>query len=202
MALSVSRLRLDASFEHPITLEDGRSLRLRWLKPSDTELLRDGFARLSMASRLTRFFAPLHELSDESLRHLTRVDGLDHAALVAVSGPDVDAREKGFGIARFVRFGEDPASAELAVTVTDEAQGRGLGRRLVETLAVAARERGVQTFAMNVLWSSARVHRILRRLGAVRRRMDGEVVEYCIATSTLALRALAAPIHHGLVKSS
>jgi GNAT superfamily N-acetyltransferase len=201
MALHPSGLRLDKAFEQEVTLDDRRRVRLRWLRPSDAGLLRDGFARLSMASRLSRFFAPLHVLSDESLRHLTGVDGINHAALVAVSDQGVDPPERSVGIARFVRLPDDPESAEVTVTVTDEAQGHGLGRSLVEILAVAARERGVETFSMKVLWSSGRVHRILRHLGAVRRRMDGEVVEYSIATSSLARRALAARIPYRLEQS-
>lgn len=185
-----------------MSLDDGRRVRLRWIRPTDAELLRDGFARLSMASRLTRFFAPLHVLSDGAVRYLTQVDGINHAAIVALSVPGDRANdERALGVARFVRLAEDAKKAEVAVTVADDAQGRGLGRRLLATLAVAAQERGVETFAMYVLWSSARPRRLLLTLGAERRGRDGDVVEYAIATSAVASRARAVSIERGWTAS-
>jgi GNAT superfamily N-acetyltransferase len=71
------------------------------------------------------------------------------------------------------------------VTVTDDAQGRGLGRRLFEALSCVARNRGVETFEMSVHWSNSRVHGFLGRLGATPRRRDGEVVEYTLGTAAL-----------------
>jgi GNAT superfamily N-acetyltransferase len=179
---------LGASFEQAVRLEDGRGVRLRWIRRGDGDLLREGFTRLSMESRVLRFFAPLHTLSDERVRYLTNVDGIDHAALIAVSPSDKDrgAREKGYGVARFVRSARDPRSAEVAVVVTDDTQGRGLGRRLIETLAAAARERGIDTFDMSVLGRNWRVREFLRRRLAEYRRRDGEVLEYRLGTAVIA----------------
>jgi ribosomal protein S18 acetylase RimI-like enzyme len=184
---------LGPSFEQPVRLEDGGDVRLRWVRPTDADLFREGFMRLSMESRVMRFFAPLHTLSDETVRYLTDVDGINHAALLAVSprckGPG--ARGRGYGVARFVRSAGDPRSAEFAVTVLDDAQGRGLGRRLVETLALAARERGIETFEMSVLESNRRVRRFLRRIHAEYRGRDGEVLEYGVAIAAILARRVA-----------
>ncbi len=84
---------------------------------------------------------------------------------------------------------EDPRHAEVAITVVDEAQGRGLGLRLLQTLAAVARDRGVETFLMNILWGNARAQGVLRRMGAQRTRIDGEVIEYTIPTAALATLA-------------
>jgi GNAT superfamily N-acetyltransferase len=193
MRTSASALCLGTSFEQAVRLEDGRDVRLRWIRPADADVLREGFARLSMESRLMRFFAPLHALSDETLRYLTEVDGVDHAALIAVSpsGKGPGTRDEGYGVARFIRSASDPLSAEVAVTVADDAQGRGLGRRLVGTLAAGARERGVETFQMSVLGSNWRVRELLRRIHADYRRGDGQVHEYSVGTEVLA-RSVAA----------
>jgi GNAT superfamily N-acetyltransferase len=167
---------------------------MRWIRPTDALLLQEGFSRLSMESRLMRFFAPLHTLSEDAARYLSHVDGVDHAALIAVSrsgsGPAVGP-ERAFGVARYIRSTADPRSAELAVTVTDDAQGHGLGRRLLETLAVAARERGVDTFEASVLHCNRRVHALLQRFGAVHRRGDGQVQEYRVDAVALARRNVA-----------
>jgi ribosomal protein S18 acetylase RimI-like enzyme len=177
---------MDASFEGMLQLDDGRRLRVRWIRPEDAALLREGFGRLSRQSRLMRFFVPMRELSDRAVRYFTEVDGVNHAALIAVSMPERGVPERGYGVARFVRRQDDPTSAELAITVTDDAQHHGLGRRLARTLAVAARERGIETFLMSVLDSNADVRRWLRRVGAEARGRDGTVVEYRIPVSRIA----------------
>src|SRR5262249_33595262 len=112
---------------------------------------------------------------------------------VSPAGEGPGAGEKGYGIARFIRSASDPRSAEVAVTVTDDAQGRGLGRRLVETLAQAARERGIDTFEMRVLGNNRRVHESLRSLHAEFRRRDGEVQEYTVGTAAIAQASKPAP---------
>lgn len=172
-------------FEDSATLTGGRRIRLRWIRPSDAPLLREGFERLSLESRLTRFFRVLPELPDAVVQYFTELDGFDHVAVVATSMPG-DGPERGFGVGRFVRRAADPTSAELAITVADELQGQGLGRRLTWILAVAARERGVETFEMSVLSTNMRVHALLHRLGAERCRADRDVVEYEISTSKVA----------------
>jgi ribosomal protein S18 acetylase RimI-like enzyme len=202
MRTSSSALCLGASFEQAVRLEGGRNVRLRWIRPADADVLLEGFTRLSMESRLMRFFAPLHTLSDETLRYLTEVDGINHAALLAVSpsGEGPGARDRGYGVARFIRSESDPRSAEMAVTVADDTQGRGLGRRLVATLAVAAQERGIEKFQMSVLGSNWRAHELLRRIHAEYGRRDGTVQEYSVGTAALAAHwAAAAPPRCGSV---
>jgi GNAT superfamily N-acetyltransferase len=181
---------LGASYEREVRLENGRSVRLRWIRRTDAGLLLEGFTRLSMESRVMRFFAPLHTLSDETIRYLTDVDGMNHAAMIAVfpSGKGPGAREKGYGVARFVRSAGDRRSAEVAVVVTDDTQGQGLGRRLIETLAAAARERGIETFEMSVLGRNWRVREFLRRRHAEYLRRDGEVLEYSLGTAVVLAR--------------
>jgi ribosomal protein S18 acetylase RimI-like enzyme len=199
MMTSSSGSCLSASFEQPLRLEDGAGVRLRWIRPDDADLLREGFARLSMESRVMRFFAPLHTLSDGMVRYLTEVDGFDHAALLAVSprGKHYGVRDKGHGVARFVRSTTDPRRAEVAVTVADDSQGRGLGRRLVETLAGAARERGIETFDMSVLVSNRRVRGFLRRIDAECRGRDGEVLDYSVPVAAILTRRGSRPENRG-----
>lgn len=184
-------LRLDRSFDRVATLAGGLPVRLRWIRATDADLLRDGFARLSEESRRMRFFVALRRLSEETVRYLTDVDGFDHAALIAVSIPEHGHPERGFGVARFVRARDDDTKAELAVTVTDDAQRLGLGSLLVLTLAAAARERGVDTFIMNVLSTNYKVTHLLSKLDAGSWTRDGDMSTCSMSTSALAKRGLA-----------
>ena len=160
----------DYRAEH--TLTDGTRVLVRHIRPDDADELRRAFARLSPASRYRRFFGGVGALSEETLRYLTDVDGVNHVAfIVATISPDLKT-ETGLGVGRFIRSTEDPAVAEAAVTVVDDAQRKGLGRLLLMTLADAARERGVERFRADVLSSNAPMLRMLEEAGAVRVRVE------------------------------
>lgn len=129
-----------------VTTRDGSSLRVRPIEPGDKRALADGFARLSEQSRYRRFFAPLSSLKATDLHYLTDVDHRDHEAIIGFDAASGDA----VGVARFVRS-EDPRVAEVAVTVIDDWQGRGVATALLEQLVVRAREEGVERFLALVL---------------------------------------------------
>jgi len=158
-------MRTGPDFHEDHILADGRKVTLRHVRPDDAAGIREGLARLSAQSRYRRFLAPVSALSDEQLRYLTCVDGQDHVAIVAVvAGPQGDS---GLGIARFVRLRDEPAVAEAAITVIDDAQGKGLGRLLALTLALAAVARGVRRFRGTILPGNTAVLQLLKELGAV-----------------------------------
>ena len=157
-------LRFDESYAERVMLADGSEAWLRLVRPSDAEILATGFARLSPQSRYRRFLSERAELRPQDLSYLTRIDQLDHFALGALrelpGGPG-----DGLGIARFVRIPERPNVAEAAVAVLDEVQRKGLGRILLQRLAAAARERGIDRFACEVLETNLPIHNMLHDLG-------------------------------------
>jgi len=171
-------VRTGPDFREQHTLEDGRRVLLRHVRPSDAPALRAAFERLSPTSRYRRFFGGMTQLSDAALRYLTDVDGRDHVAIVATEeSPDLKS-EVGLGIARFVRLRDEPAVAEAAVTVVDDAQRHGLGHLLAATLAEAARERGVHTFRADVLADNEPMRAIMAEIGATERGTDSGVICY------------------------
>jgi len=125
----------------PYILRDGSWVAIRPVRPEDGPLLTDGFARLSARSRRSRFFTGKVRLSEAEVRYLTNIDHHDHEALCAVSR---DGR--GVGVARYIRDRDETASAEVAVTVVDEWQGRGLGGKLLALLSNRARAAGITRF--------------------------------------------------------
>lgn len=152
--------RFDTRWRERVTLADGTEVELRLIQPEDAELLRQGFERLSMRSRVGRFHGPKPRLLEHEVRYLTSVDGEQHLALGAVTrGPE--GQEQGVGIARFIRLAHAPEVAEAAITVVDSAQGKGLGRILLERLVDAARERGVERFECRILPGNVAMFRLL-----------------------------------------
>ena len=77
-------------------------------------------------------------------------------------------------VGRFIRLRTDGAVAEVACTVTDAWQRRGMGTLLMQTLVTAARALGVTTFTATVLAENRPSLRLLHTAGRVtRRETDG-----------------------------
>jgi RimJ/RimL family protein N-acetyltransferase len=160
-----------------VVLRDGSKVLIRQVHSADAPLLADGFRRLSDRSRRMRFLTRKDELSARELRYFTDVDHHDHEALGAVS--DADAR--GVGVARYVRDADDPQAAEIAVTVVDDWQGRGLGTELLSQLSGRARQAGIRRFTALVSADNAAMAGLLRKAGAELVRREPGAVEYEIA---------------------
>jgi len=122
----------------PIALRDGSQVRIRQGHHTDRELLLRGFERLSAESRYRRFLAPMKELTESTVRYLTEIDHHDHEAMIALD----EQTGEGIGVARYVRDPDHRDVAEVAVTVIDDWQGRGLGTLLLEVISARAREEG------------------------------------------------------------
>ena len=115
-------------------LQDGTPALLWPLLPTDAETLRDVFRRLSPESRHHRFLQVLDQLDDPMIRLLVdSVDGLHHIALLLIVLPP-QGEEEIIGVAHLVQYPADPATADIAVTVVDDWQGRGAGTALAAAL--------------------------------------------------------------------
>lgn len=135
---------------------------IRQVECGDAPLLAEGFARLSVRSRRSRFLRDKNRLTEAELRYLTCVDHHDHEALGAL-GPD----RRGAGVARYIRDSEEPRAAEVAITVVDEWQGRGLGSKLLALLCERARAEGVCWLTAQVAYDNHVSSRMVRNAGGV-----------------------------------
>jgi RimJ/RimL family protein N-acetyltransferase len=162
-----------------VTLRDGAVVVVRQVRPGDADLLAEGFARLSEESRRLRFLSGKERLTTAELRYFTEVDHHDHEALGALDETD----GRGLGVARYIRHADDPEAAEVAVTVVDEWQRRGLGTELLSRLIDRAREEGVHRFTALVSADNDATIRLLQGVGADVRAVSREpgVVEYEIS---------------------
>jgi RimJ/RimL family protein N-acetyltransferase len=152
-----SRERDDA--EH-VTLRDGREVVISPLTSADAPLLVDAFERLSQESRWLRFLGPKASLTTAELRYLTEIDGHNHEALTAID----PGTGRGVAIGRWVRDPDHPERAEVAITVADDWQRRGLGKLVLGQLADRAREEGVRTFTALVSVDNRGMQALLARL--------------------------------------
>jgi RimJ/RimL family protein N-acetyltransferase len=145
-------------------LDDG-TLALIWeLRPGDREAVREGFARLSEETRFHRFLAAVPHLTDTMLDHLVdEVDGVDHVALALVV-VDEDGHGVPAGVARMIRYADQRNAADVAVTVIDEFQRRGVATALLTEL-MRRRPAGVTQLVTTVTADNAASLAMLRRLG-------------------------------------
>lgn len=173
------------------TLRDGDPVSLRPLRSDDASALQDAFRRLSDESRYRRFFVPMHDLDGSMLRYLTEIDHHDHEAIVAFDA-ESDAM---VGVARYVRPEPGAQSAEAAVAVVDEYQGRGLGRLLLEQLVSRAREEGIDRFSAVVQADNRRAVELMSTLGPTATSLQNDLVELDIE---LTGPGLGAPLNAAL----
>jgi protein lysine acetyltransferase len=127
----------------PVSAEDGTGLLLRPVLPGDAGRFKvsGAFSRQTLYRRY-QGGAP----TEARLAYLFEVDYVDHFVWVitdSVEGPVV-------ADARFIRDEDDPGSAEVALTVADAYQRRGIGTLLLVALAVAARVDGIKRFHARV----------------------------------------------------
>ena len=157
--------RVPVGLIQPLTLADGRRVRVRPILPQDSDGEQAFVTGLSPASRYRRFHVGMHALPPDILHRLTEIDHRSHVALVAQ--PEVDDADDEPPIvadARYVRSGD--REAEFAVAVDDRWQGQGLGRQMLRRLARHASRHGIQELRGDVLADNAPMIGLLRSLGA------------------------------------
>ena len=148
----------------PVVLRDGSHVRIRPGHHTDRDLLVRGFERLGPESRYRRFLTPMRELGEKMVRYMTELDHHDHEAMIALD----ERGEAGLGDAFYVRDPTRPDTAEVAVTVVDSWQGRGLGTLLLEAISARARDEGIRTFTALMLAHNTEMLHLFERLGPVR----------------------------------
>ena len=153
----------------PTTARDGTAVQLRLLRRDERELVAGFFTGLSAESRRRRFLQPMPRLPEAMLRRLVDVDGRRQGAVVA----EVDGRC--VGIARWIALADQAGAAEVAVTVTDRYQGRGIGRLLVEALRQTAVRAGLTSLVCLVDPTNRPALGLLRSLGVELAFRDGLV---------------------------
>jgi acyl-CoA synthetase (NDP forming)/RimJ/RimL family protein N-acetyltransferase len=145
-------------WEADVVLSDGGTVHLRPIVPSDADALLAFHSRMSARTRYLRYFGAYPQIPPRDLARFTTVDHHDRVAFVALLGDDIVA------VARYERIDKGP-TAEVAFVVEDRHQSRGLGPILLEHLAAAARESGIQRFVAEVLAENGAMLGVFRAAG-------------------------------------
>jgi CRP-like cAMP-binding protein len=154
----------------PVRVRDGTELLLRPALPGDSARTAQGHVQFSRETLYKRFMSS-RVPSSSMLDYLFEVDYVDHFVWVMTANDDYPVAD-----ARFVRESHQAVVAEVAFTVGDDYQGRGIGTFLFAALSVAARVAGVEKFSARVLSDNLPMRTIIDHYGALWKRDDVGVV--------------------------
>ncbi|WP_051707333.1 GNAT family N-acetyltransferase [Nocardioides aequoreus] len=164
-------------------LSDGPEVWIRPVRTDDAAGLQRAFSQLSERSRHQRFMTGTPFLTDARARQLADLDHVRHHALLALAGGksgDV------VGVARFIRDDVRPLEADLALTIADAWQRRGLASVLLAMLVARAVASGVRFFVMEMLADNMGMAALVRAAG-------GEVGPLADRVASARLDLLAEP---------
>ena len=152
-------------------LAGGGTALVRPIRPDDAQMLQSLVRGLTPESRYFRFVSAFAELPPAMLARFTLIDYDREMALVAVvreraAGADgaVVEHERIVGVSRYV-ITPDQASCEFSLVVAEDMKGKGLGKRLMEGIMAAARERGLARIDGLVLRNNAAMLKLVRGMG-------------------------------------
>jgi acetyl coenzyme A synthetase (ADP forming)-like protein len=141
-----------------VVLRDGSTVRIRVMRPSDEAGLCALLSALSDESRWLRFYCNQNSTAIAAEAH--REANLDHAfGLVACSGDG----EHVVGHAFYAVVSDN--RAEVAFTIANDFQGRGLGSILLGQLAQVASANGIEIFEAEVVAANHAMLHVFRASG-------------------------------------
>jgi len=166
---------------YPIHLEEtidisGEAVTIRPAKPVDERRIQEHFYNLNKDDVVSRFFHEKTSFVHDEVKGVSLIDYIKDLTVVAVVGE--------FGFGRIVGIGEyllDPATheAEIAFSISKPYQKKGLGKILLNKLAVAARDNGI---AGLMAYTSAQNRGMIKLFKTLPYKVDsffdGEVLQF------------------------
>jgi len=168
-----------AKFVAPWTMRDGGQVTMRPIRPEDEPLMVRFHETLSERSIYLRYFHLMNLEQRTTHERLTRICFIDYdreMALVAVRRNPETGESEILGVGRLMKI-HGTREAEIAVLISDNWQGRGLGKELLSRLLVVAADDKLACVVADILPDNRGVMRILDKLGfSLKHSLDDEVV--------------------------
>lgn len=152
-----------------VTARDGQSYRLRPMRAEDEPALGRMGAHMSPEDLRLRFFQPMRQLSHELAARLTQID-YDREMAFALEAPE------GGGILAVVRLHREARgdTAEFAIIVRSDQQGKGFGRLMMEHMIAYGRAQKLKSIFGIVLHENQSMLKLARALGFTARTERGD----------------------------
>lgn len=161
--------------ESEAALKDGTKVTVRPIKPTDEPLLQDFFYSHSDETIYRRYFRAVRALPHATAQTLVNLDYQDRMAFVATIGEI--GLERIIGVGRYSKDKEHPDMVEVAYTIHEDFQGRGLGTILQNRLENYARRKGFKGSSGYLFQDNDPMLTIYGRLGDYRKeQVDGGII--------------------------
>jgi GNAT superfamily N-acetyltransferase len=132
----------------------------RLIRPGDGDLLNEFFHSHSEQTIIHRYFTPIKELTANQVHEFVNIDLQNDTAIIGLATDR--GQERMVCVGRY--FGDRQSnSAEVAITVHDDLQGRGLGTFLLRHLIDTARAHGIATLTFEVMADNHAMMALLRK---------------------------------------
>jgi acetyltransferase len=161
-------------FATEITLKNGTPAVIRPIRPEDEPMIAELFKSFSEQTIVLRFFQRHPQFSHEQLVRYCQIDYDRELALVCVI--EDGGHEKIIGDARLIKLA-DMELAEMAIMVSDQWQGMGVGIALSKHCLKVARDAGIKKITMDILSENTYMQNLAKRLGFKRTHSYDDYVE-------------------------
>lgn len=157
-------------------LDDGISLTLRPIRPTDEQGMKNLVYALSQETLYNRFISRKRHFGAKQILDFVYVDHRKNVAYVVTvpenHGEDIVA------VGRYY-LDEKTNRAEVAFVVRDEWQGKGIGKILFRQLMVVAKQSGIAGFTAEVLRDNRKMQSVFNKCGlAVKSHLEEDMYSF------------------------
>jgi acetyltransferase len=146
--------------ERHLTLQDGRAVYVRPIRPEDEPLYGPFFAAETATDLRRRFFASVKNFSHEFIARLIHIDYATAMAFIALD----ELTSEMLGVAR-LHDNPDNESGEFAILVRSDFKSHGLGWDLMQMIITYGRTKGFRRIEGQVLHDNLPMLDMCRDLG-------------------------------------
>ncbi len=147
-------------WERHLTLEDGRTIYVRPIRPDDERLYGPFFAAETAEDLRRRFFGSVKDFSHKFIARFTHIDYAKAMAFIALD----ELTGEMLGVAR-LHDNSDNKSGEYAILVRSDLKSHGLGWDLMQMIITYGRSKGFRWIEGQVLHENLPMLDMCRELG-------------------------------------
>ncbi len=163
----------------PWTMKGGGSINIRPIRPEDEPCMVKFHETLSERTVYLRYFHLMNLEQRTQHDRLTRICFIDYdreMALVAERRNPESGENEILGVGRMTKI-LGTSEAEIAVVISDQWQGRGLGKELLARLLIVGADEKLTKLTADILPDNREVMRVCEKLGfTLKHSLDDEVV--------------------------